>query len=55
MQWYFFSEMVLQWYLDWRTLSLHNDNYGNESPKLQAALKDCRLDDVLKILSSKNS
>ncbi|CAH0628868.1 unnamed protein product [Chrysodeixis includens] len=48
-------EMVVQWYLDWRTLSLHNDNYGNESTKLQAALKDCRLDDVLKILSNKSS
>ncbi|KAJ8727006.1 hypothetical protein PYW08_015403 [Mythimna loreyi] len=47
-------ETVVQWYADWRTLSVH-ENYNNETSKLRTALTECRLDDVYKIFSSNSS
>ncbi|XP_035431212.2 Bardet-Biedl syndrome 7 protein homolog isoform X2 [Spodoptera frugiperda] len=43
-------DIILQWYLDWRTLSLL-ENFNNESTKLKVALKECKVDDIIKILS----
>ncbi|KAH9641003.1 hypothetical protein HF086_015099 [Spodoptera exigua] len=42
-------ETILQWYLDWRTLSLL-ENLNNESTKLETALRECKVDDIFKIL-----
>ncbi|KAJ8725033.1 hypothetical protein PYW07_015991 [Mythimna separata] len=47
-------ETVVQWYSDWRALSVH-ENYSNVTSKLRSALTECRLDDVCKILSSNSS
>ncbi|XP_075972909.1 BBSome complex member BBS7-like isoform X2 [Anticarsia gemmatalis] len=47
-------ETIVQWYVDWRALSLLNDNYSNEIAKLRNALTECQLDDVYKHFSSKS-
>ncbi|XP_028033201.1 Bardet-Biedl syndrome 7 protein homolog isoform X2 [Bombyx mandarina] len=44
-------EIVVQWYLDWRSLSVNGNNTVDQSNKLCALLKDYKLDDVTKVLS----
>ncbi|XP_030032354.2 Bardet-Biedl syndrome 7 protein homolog isoform X2 [Manduca sexta] len=44
-------DIVVQWYADWRALSLHAENIYNKLAQLRSALEKCRLEDVFKILS----